>query len=204
MYLERRVICVLLKVFHFIILIFITTTITTSADVYQKTNTSSLKISDENSLGELWITYYPAGKKEIHYEPIPYYDYFFPEDENGCVYPNFTLYVHHRLGSPKKDFLLSWIWPDNFIFTCNDIWVSYNGLDIIFDETKTVCNTTYFVEYNISLTTNNCLPTNNATLKCLLRITFYPIYTPVPFIQNICKVLFPHTVVTTDIFIHPT
>ena len=119
----------------FIILIFIISSISTNANINQKTNTSSQKISDENSLGTIWITYYSLVKVDIRYEPPADYNYFFPEDENGFVYPNFTLHVCHKLGSPKNYFFISWIWPDNFIFTCIDIWLNYNGSDIISNET---------------------------------------------------------------------
>jgi hypothetical protein len=190
----------------FIILIFITTPITTNANINQKTNTSSLKISDENSLGTLWITYYPLGKVDIRYEPPddnPNYDYYFPEDENGFVNPNFTLHVCHRLGSPKKDFPLSKIWPDNFIFTCINIWIQYNGTDIIANENKIVCNTTTFVCYNITPTAVIPVYTNGTTQKCILWITATPLYTNISIIQDICKQIFSHKVVSADIFIHP-
>ena len=197
-----------------IILLLITAPILTSAELNKNTHPSSLNICDNNCLGTAKVDHQPGlygilkyrGAIVNYYPPDdnPNYDYYFPEDENGNVIMNFTLHVQHRL----NDVMVYWgenIWPTEHRWTMIDIWVSYNGTDYISNETKTVCvHYNEFKEYNITPIAELPLHTNGTTLKCLLWITAYPLYTPVPFIQNICKVLFPHLVVKQDIFIHPT
>jgi len=195
-----------------IILLLLTAPILTSAELNKNTQPTSLNIYANNSLGTVTVDHQPGlfgiirNKGAIvKYEPPddnPNYDYYFPEDENGTVIMNFTLHVKHRL----NDIGVYWgelLWPTEHRWTLIKIWVSApNGSDVISNETKTVCiNKSIFEEYDITVIAS--LDTNGNTTKCKLWMTAWPLYTPYPFIHNICKVLFAHTFATPDIFINP-
>ena len=195
-----------------IILLLLTAPILTSAELNKNTHPTSLNIYANNSLGTATVDHQPGlfgilknRGALVTYDPPannPSYNYYFPEDENGTVFMNFTLHVKHRL----NDIGIYWlekIWPTDHRWTFIKIWVSWNGNDVIKNETKKLCvHKDIFEPYNITVSAP--IITNGTTQKCILWITATPLYTNISIIQDICKQIFSHKVVSADIYINPT
>ncbi|KYK22322.1 hypothetical protein AYK25_02670 [Thermoplasmatales archaeon SM1-50] len=195
-----------------IILVMISTAILGSAKVNNDKNPSSLNISDENSLGTAILKHQPLLRTIIgdqglitDYEPPvgnPTYDYYFPEDENGYVELNFSLNVQHLI-NPIPIYWAKWIFPRTYRWSGITLYVNYAGEDYCYSKTTTLCNTTFLVNYNISINSSKQLFTNNNTLECKLIVFAWPGATPIPYIHDLCEAYFPDEVINTNITIHP-
>jgi hypothetical protein len=199
-----------------IVLFFTTTSILGGAKLSVNNNPSPLNSCDNNCIGTVSVVHQSGFFNMIlkkgailSYEPPvgnPTYQYYFPEDEDGFVYMNFTLHIQHRL-NPTGVYWLSKIWPENHRFTMVDVWVYYGqpepGEDYCFNESLRACYLNNFTQYDMPIKYTVPLPTNNVTLKCKLWITVYTIYTPIQLIQLLCKRAFHQDAATPYIYINP-
>lgn len=156
------------------------------------TATTKIQKSNQNSLGTVILEHQPLLKKffrvrglDKSYEPPadnPTYKYYFPEDENGCVYLNFTLNVKHRL-KPMHRYWVSLLWPENHRYS--GIIAGINWADC-YTENITVCNSFTFKDYTIYMSDDKPFVTNGNTLNFTFWIAAYPAITPILHIQKMC------------------
>jgi len=195
------------------ILLLITTPILVSAGVNKNTHPLSLNVSEYNSLGTAILKHQPLlrtiftdkGLVTNYEEPVGnlLYDYYFPEDENGSVNLNFTLYVKH-LVNPISIYWAKFIWPEHHRSSGITLWINFNGEEYCYDRSVTDCNNSPdFQYYNISIKGLKPLVTNGENKTGILYINAWPAITPISFFQILCERFFSDKVVQTDITIHP-
>jgi hypothetical protein len=194
-----------------IVLLLTTTPIFASPDVSKNTPSATLYISNYNSLGNLTLIHDPGlnhlikekGVRVYYEKPSgnPNLNYYFPQNETGYVFLNFTLHIKHHI----NDIPIYWaklIWPTSFRYSMVEVWINYNHYDYCIANKTVSCYKPTWDYFDMNITYNTPLLTNNQTLQCLFGYDVWALYTPIPFIHLICE-RFLGQYNQTTIFIHP-
>jgi hypothetical protein len=193
-----------------IILLFMTVPILASADVNNTTTISPLRSSGYNDLGTIQLQHQPIlrtlgttmGLISEYFPPgeNPNYDYYFPQDEDGNVYMNFTLQIKH-LKNPSYPY---WV-PNRFSDVT--VWINFNGVDYIYNGSIKECKTIYYESYNFSFYCVTPLRTNNTKLAVRFFCTASPIpsfgLNPPRIWKQICSTLFGDKIADKTLYINP-
>lgn len=194
------------------ILVMVLTPILGSAMVNNDKNPIAMNLTDDKSLGTAILKHQPLfrtifGDQGLitDYDPPsgnPTYDYYFTEDENGYVQLNFSLIVQHLI-NPVPIYWAKWIFFKTYRWSGVTVYVNYDGEDYCYSRTTALCNSTFLVNYNISIHSIKPLFTNNTTRVCKLAIYTWPGVTPILNMHDLCEAYFADEAIVTNITIHP-
>lgn len=181
-----------------IILLLATTPLIATAGKNEINKTSSMNVDEVYSLGQVNISHEPMfnvpDKKGMRVEfwPADTYDFNFTE-VNGTVQLNFILTIKHQLNRPPIPYFAEFIFRHNFRYTwVNRLYIHNpeNDEDIYSIENKTVCNTDYWVYYNITMT-GKYLTTNGENKTLTFWLYGGPAITPIKFIYTMISLIVP-------------